>query len=70
MALAYSAEAASAAKAGQPWSLLCLQRTPPKRVLLRQGFGGHPLSPQGVAKPFQASIQLSHNCEHPVIVQP
>ena len=27
----------------QPWSLLCLRRNPPKRVLLRQGFGGHPL---------------------------
>ena len=27
----------------QPWSLLYLRRNPPKRVLLRQGFGGHPL---------------------------
>ena len=27
----------------QPWSLLCLRRNPPKRVLLRQGFGGYPL---------------------------
>ncbi len=29
--------------ASQPWSLLYLRRNPPKRVLLRQGFGGHPL---------------------------
>ena len=27
----------------QPWALLGLRRNPPKRVLLRQGFGGHPL---------------------------
>ncbi len=27
----------------KPWSRLCLRRNPPKRVLLRQGFGGHPL---------------------------
>ena len=27
----------------QPWSRWCLRRNPPKHVLLRQGFGGHPL---------------------------
>jgi hypothetical protein len=27
----------------QPWSLWYLRRNPPKHVLLRQGFGGHPL---------------------------
>ena len=27
----------------QPWSLLYLRRNPPKHVLLRQSFGGHPL---------------------------
>jgi hypothetical protein len=43
-ALACSAEVASATKAGQPWSLLYLRRNPPKHVLLRQGFEGHPLA--------------------------
>jgi hypothetical protein len=26
----------------QPWSLWYLRRNPPKPVLLRDGFGGHP----------------------------
>lgn len=31
------------AEDGQLWSLWGLRRNPPKRVLLRQGFSGHPL---------------------------
>src|SRR3990167_1095072 len=55
-ALAYSAEVASATKAGRPWHLSTrfVGRNPPKRTLLRQGYGGYPprIHPRGYIRGF------------------